>query len=555
MSRTKLIATIGPASESMEIIKKMANLGLSCIRINTAHIENGYITKVAKMVDDVNKSEGTYIGLMVDLKGPELRTGKFKDGSFKIDYNKKYKISYNKNDNPDILINYNISDFIDDKTLIAMSDGKLRFSVDSVNGDIINVTSLDSGSLRDNSRVNVPGKLLRLGSLTDRDRMFIEEGIKNNVNFYALSFVQSRENINELQDYLFERNCDAQLISKIETKSGYDNIDEIARASDFIMVARGDLGVEMPLKEVTIAQKKIIDESRKYATPTIVATQMLESMVNNDSPTRAEVSDITNAIIDGTDALMLSEETAIGRYPVEAIGYLSSISDYVDSMEIKYKEPESFAFDKVAFAISKGLKMISDYTNVDSIVAFTRSGFTARLVSSMRPGKMIYSVVSSDFLARSLNLLKSVVPVKIDESMKSKEIYDILVDINRSNKIRPGKKVLVVSGSPYFVFGGTNEIRLVTMGKFIGRGYPVGNSFSGYYEPDGSGDIIILDKYIKNFDYKKYKCVIIKGNVSDTIKNLFYENKILLLYNTEFDAELNEKTFLNIDGDTGIITA
>ena len=411
MTKTKIVATIGPASFDESIIIKMADKGLSTVRINTAHIDPGYITEVSKMIYKINSEHNKKLGIMVDLKGPELRTGKFPGGTLTIESGKIYNMSDGDSIKSDISINYKISQYIDKDTIIAINDGRVRFNVNSLENGIIKVRAMDNGILHDRSRVNIPGKYIELGVLTDRDKLFIEESLKNNVNFYALSFVQSRENVYELQDYIFDRKGQGDIISKIETKNGYDNIESIVKVSDFIMVARGDLGVELPLKEVAMAQKRIIDISHKYAVPTIVATQMLESMVNSDSPTRAEVSDVTNAILDDTDALMLSEETAMGKYPVEAVTYLYEISKYVESQAMSFPEPENFMVDPIAFSVAKGVKIMSSTIDVSSIIALTISGHTAKIISAIRPVNDIYAVVQSEWLARSLNLMKGVIPV------------------------------------------------------------------------------------------------------------------------------------------------
>jgi len=554
MSKTKIIATIGPASFDESILIKMANAGLSAIRINTAHIDPGYITNVSKMLNKINNDLKTNIGIMVDLKGPELRTGIFNNNIFNVIAGNKYIISDNNNSKYDILINHKIKEYIDDNTIIAINDGKVRFKVDKI-GNTIETTALDTGEIHSTSRVNIPGKYIKLGTLTDRDKLFLDEGLKNNVNFYALSFVQTAENVNELQDYIYNKNGNGEIISKIETKSGYDNIESIVKASDYIMVARGDLGVELPLKEVAMAQKKIIKISHKYAVPTIVATQMLESMVNSDSPTRAEVSDVTNAIIDDTDALMLSEETAIGKYPFNAVNYLNDISNFVESQDIKFSEPEDFIMDKIAFSVARGVRTMAESINVNSIIAFTKSGYTAKILSAIRPNNKIYAIVTSDWLSRSINLLKGVIPVKIPEKFLD-DIYSIINELSIQNFIKSGQRTIFVSGFPSLDFGGVNDIRVITVGKFIGRGYPVGNNVKGKVDINipGNGNIIILDNYNKNIDYKNYDAIIIKSNITNRIMDEFIKQNKTILYNTEISGDIKPGDEINIDADTGIIT-
>ena len=557
MVKTKIVATIGPASFDESTIIKMADKGLSTIRINTAHVDPGYITNVSKMVYKINSEHNKKLGIMVDLKGPELRTGEFPGGILNIEAGKEYNISDDGATKSDISINYKISGYLDKDTIIAINDGRVRFNVDSLENGIIRAKAMDNGVLHDRSRVNIPGKYIELGVLTDRDKLFIGESLKNNVNFYALSFVQSRENVYELQDYIFDRKGQGDIISKIETKNGYDNIESIVKVSDFIMVARGDLGVELPLKEVAMAQKRIINISHKYAVPTIVATQMLESMVNSDSPTRAEVSDVTNAILDDTDALMLSEETAMGKYPVEAVTYLYEISKYVESQSMSFPEPENFLVDPIAFSVAKGVKIMSSTIDVSSIIALTISGHTAKIISAIRPVNDIYAVVQSEWLARSLNLMKGVIPVVLPrEYAQSENIYEIISKISPLANLKPGEKTIVVSGSPSFYLGGTNNIRVLSIGTFMGRGYPAGKSIAGKVDINrsGSGNIIILDRYDSSLDYSKYDAAIIKSDVTNRIIDTFMQAGKTLVYNTELVSEIRGGSTISIDADTGIIT-
>ncbi len=557
MPKIKIVATIGPASFNETILKNMARKGLSVIRVNTAHTEPGYITSVSKMIDKINADCGTKIGLMVDLKGPELRTGNFPNGKLTINSGKKYIITDNDKIKHDILINHQFIEYIDDNTIIAINDGKMHFRVTDIKDGYVVVEALDSGEIHNTSRVNIPGKYIKLGTMTDRDLIFLNEGLSINANFYALSFVQKKENVYDLQDYIYDKHGRGEIISKIETKSGYDNIKSIVNASDYIMVARGDLGVELPLKEVVMAQKNIIKEAHKRAIPTIVATQMLESMVLSDSPTRAEVSDVTNAILDNADALMLSEETAIGKYPYEAVSYLTDISDFVESDKIDLIEPENSFTDKLAFSISRGLRKITEGIDIKSLIAVTKSGYTAKMISAMRPEQDIYAVVTSEWLARGLNLMRGVQPVVLSESfLSSSNIYDIVAELVKNKLIATGEKTIIVSGSPSQVFGGTNDLKIVNVGKFIGRGYAVGKNIRGKIDINGggNGNILYLDNYVKDMDYSKYDAILIKSYITGRIINYFIENKKTLLYNVELAKNINNNMEISIDSDTGLIT-
>ncbi len=402
MASMKIIATIGPACSDPETLKGMVRAGLNNVRINTAHIEKGYITKIRKMVDQVNEETKASVGIMVDLKGPELRTRAYDGGGrMEIKAGNTYRFSDDESDPRNIGVNYlNVIDTLEPGDLILVSDGKITLRVVQKSGNTVEVKALDSGGvIRDRGgRINIPGKVLNLGVTTERDELFIKEGIEaGGVEFFALSFVQTRENVEELQELVMSQGGDQLIVSKIETKSGLQNISDISRVSDFIMVARGgDLGgVEMPLEEVIVAQKQIIRESHKHGVPTIVATQVLESMVSNPVPTRAEVSDVTNAILDNADVLMLSEETAIGKYPVESVEYLKNISEYVERSYGNFAGPEEFLGNRIAYSIAMAARVVASEIRAAGILAFTQSGNTAKMLSAVRPPCPVYAVTTN----------------------------------------------------------------------------------------------------------------------------------------------------------------
>ena len=560
MPDTKIIATMGPASADMAVLEKMAKNGLSAVRINTAHADPGYIGKIKGMIDRVNKKLGTYIGVLVDLKGPELRTGEFPGGSFEVKAGSQYILAPEGTKGDVFTINYPaILNTLTTNDLILMSDGRFRFKVVKSGKNQATVKSLDSGRMRDRSRINVPGKYLDLGVLTDRDIIFLKEGIKENVEFFALSFVQKKENVEHLQKQIMTNGGDQLIVSKIETKSGLQNIRTISRVSDLVMVARGDLGVELPLEEVVVAQKKIIDESHRYGVPTIVATQMLESMVNSSSPTRAEVSDVTNAIMDNTDCVMLSEETAIGKFPAEAVEYLNRISTYVEDKVGDFREPDDFLGNRVAYSISRAAKVVASEIEADGIVAFTQSGNTAKMISAVRPCVPIYTIVTDPHLGRKLNLFRGIRPVRI-EPVKSDDgdLYETILSAEKSIKIRKGARLVITSGAPNFLFGGTNEVMVSTFGKFLGRGYPSGKSFRGIVAGKRvKGDILIVNEDIseERDDFRKYRGIIFTGKASHEVMETLESSGIPVLYNTKIREKISEGDEIFIDGYTGIINS
>lgn len=561
MAQTKIVATIGPSSDNLQTLGEMVRSGLSAVRINTAHIEEGYITRIKKLVDAVNSTEGSNIGVMIDLKGPELRTGRFPGGTFKVKEGEVYSLVPSAGDDRKITINYpSVFGNVEIGDEIVMSDGKVRFKVTGKSDRSSEIKAENSGELRDRSRVNIPGRYLDLGVLTDRDMTFLKEGVKNNVEFYALSFVQHRSNVTHLQKLLYDNGQKASIVSKIETKSGFDSIDSIASVSDYVMVARGDLGVEMPLEEVALAQKTIIKEAHKHGVPTIVATQMLESMVESSSPTRAEVADVTNAILDNADSVMLSEETAIGKHPADAVGYLSRIANYVEDIYRDFPEPEQFYGNRIAYSIARASKIIAREINADAILAFTLTGNTARMISAVRPEIPIYAAVTDPMTGRKLNLLRGVIPVQMPERFRTAtDLIEAVSYVESHDYFTKGERVVITSGAPYFLFGGTNDVRVMTVGTFCGRGYPMGPSLQGVLtkKTDGKGDIIIISTREWNREdvASRFKGIVFTVDISDEDKDYLSEQNKTVLFNTKIVKDIEEGSTVSIDGGTGILNS
>ena len=554
MPRTKIVATIGPASFKRSLLKTMFKNNLSAIRINTAHIEPGYIQKVKTVVDEINSDVHKHVGIMVDLKGPELRTGAFKNGSLQVNRGKEYTVGKGG----DIELNHDSAlASLHEGDQILLSDGKIRMRVTKAKGGKISVRSRDSGALRDRSRVNIPGKFIELGTLTDRDISFMEEGIGAGVNFFAQSFVQRDQDVIDLQKMINEKGGNQYVISKIETKSGMQNLKEIVRNSDLVMVARGDLGVELPLREVSVAQKEIIKIAHKVGVPAIVATQMLESMVKSSSPTRAEISDVTNAILDNADAVMLSEETAIGEFPVAAVRYLRMISDYVESEREEMPEPAEFFGNPVAYSIAKASKVVSQEIRADAILAFTKTGNTAKMISAIRPHAPLIAAVESEGVARKLNLYWGVEPTVLDlANLEDLDFNNVLNIILKNSSLKKGNRIVITSGAPYFVFGGTNEVRVATVGNFVGRGYPLGKSINGKItlKQSGKGDILVVSgNTVNESAASRFRGIIFTEDIAQKLKNDLISKKTTILYRTRLAGGIDEGQIVHIDGFTGVI--
>ena len=494
MPLTKIIATIGPSIQDYNTLKKIAISGMDCIRINTAHASIESVALIAGMRKKIEKETGKVVSIMIDLKGEELRI-LTKDGDVEIKEGMEYTITDSSFKNSRLAFNVGKAiDAANSGDIIVAMDGKVSLEVKTRTGNSLKVTAKTDGVIKNMGRLNIPGRYVPLASITERDRQFLQAGIDNAVEYCAMSFVQTSAQINELHDIIMSMKGQMKVIAKIETRKALDNISEIVSVSDVIMVARGDLGVEVPLSEVGMAQKEIIRAAHRRGVPTIVATQILESMVNSESPTRAEVSDITNAILDNADSLMLSEETAIGKYPEEAVKTLVRIASYVEGIVVHFPGPEDYLGNRVTFSISKATRVISDEVESDAIVVLTRTGNTARMVSAVRPSMKIIAVVKERVIAGFTTLLRGVTPIILDSEISdSVNLNEIISFIREKGMIKPGERIVVTSGIPEMVFGGTTEVKVVTVGDVIGRGFATGTDINGTMTraPDYSGEIII----------------------------------------------------------------
>ena len=556
MSLTKIIATVGPSIEDYSALKTLALSGMNCIRINTAHASEESIEKIVKMRNSLEIETGRIISIMVDLKGEELRI-LTKSGDIEIKAGKEYKISDKQFSAWDIAINLEKSiGVIEPGDLLIAMDGRVKFQVNKVENGVLTANALTSGTLKNKGRLNIPGRYVPLASVTERDREFLQLAIKHQIEFCAMSFVQSASQINDLHDLIMEMNGNLKIIAKIETKKALDNIREIVAVADVIMVARGDLGVEVPLSEVSISQKEIISVAHSNGVPTIVATQILESMVNSETPTRAEVSDITNAILDNADALMLSEETAVGKYPEAAVRTLSGIAEYVERKVKHFPGPDVYFGNRVTFSISKATRVISDEVSSDAIIVITRTGNTARMVSAVRPSMVIIAAVPQRLIAGFTTLLRGVIPVIIGSDLSETiTITQIIDQIRQKGMISTGNRIVVTSGIPEMVFGGTTEVKVMTVGDVVGRGFGSGKSMKGKLtiEPDYAGEIILIKEKIDINKVSGKKGIITERQLKREEAEKLRSSGITTLSGVVLFRELKNNTVISVDIETGVI--
>jgi pyruvate kinase len=425
MKKTKIVCTIGPASESKEVLRELFKSGLNVCRLNFSHGTHEEHKKRIENIKAVREELDMPIGIMLDTKGPEIRLGDFEDG----------KVEVSEGD----YFTFTTRDILGDKTIGPVKykglpeDGLVEFEViEVIDGTEIKCTVLNGGLIGNHKGVNVPNVKISLPAITEKDKSDILFGIENEVDFIAASFVRKASDVLEIRKILEENNGDyIEIVSKIENQEGVDNIDEILAASDGIMVARGDLGVEVNAEEIPMVQKELIRKSNTAGKPVITATQMLDSMIRNPRPTRAEVTDVANAIIDGSSCIMLSGETAAGKYPVESVETMYRIATRTEkSLDYKQILNSKFATSGVSTtnAIGKATCNTAMDLGATAIITATSSGYTSKAISKFRPKTPIIAATTTERVMRRLALVWGVYPVLSPYSDLTDDVIEFSID-------------------------------------------------------------------------------------------------------------------------------
>src|SRR5665647_756047 len=456
MRKAKIVCTIGPASESLEMLKKMINAGMNVARLNFSHgdfEEHGNrIINIRKACQELGKT----VAILLDTKGPEIRTGKLKEEPIELIQDEFIVLTTEDilGDKNRISITYqDLPGDVQIGSTILIDDGLIGIRVVGVQGTEINCVIVNGGLLGGKKGVNVPGVKISLPGITEKDTNDIIFGIQQGVDFIAASFVRKASDVLEIRQLLERHNAShIQMISKIENQEGVDNLNEILEVSDGLMVARGDLGVEIPAEEVPLVQKSMIRKCNIVGKPVITATQMLDSMQRNPRPTRAEASDVANAIFDGSDAIMLSGETAAGKYPIESLETMSRIAERAESAldyrEILTRQSQAQQIS-VTESISQSVANCALDLQAKAIIISTESGYTARMVSKYRPKAPIFAVTPNEGSMRRLALIWGVIPVLGKKARTTDEMFEVAVDsVMETGHIRLGDIVVITAGVP-----------------------------------------------------------------------------------------------------------
>ncbi|MBO8136684.1 MAG: pyruvate kinase [Desulfotomaculum sp.] len=484
MRRTKIVCTIGPASEDIEILKKMMKAGMNVARMNFSHGTHEEHAKRISLVRKAAAEVGKNIAVMLDTKGPEIRLGTFAEEPILLRAGDEFTLTTEeiKGDNTRVSVTY--KDLPKDVTVggkILVADGLIELKVIEIKDTEVRCKVVNGGELKSRKGVNLPGVHVNLPALTEKDEQDIMFGIENDVDFIAASFIRNAEDVLTIRRILEQNNADINIISKIENKQAVDNFDEILKVSDGIMVARGDLGVEIPAEDVPMIQKILIEKCNLAGKPVITATQMLESMTHNPRPTRAEASDVANAILDGTDAIMLSGESAAGKYPVEAVETMNRIAARVEESfpytEYFKKHREAKKRTKtVTDGISSAVCSVSDDLDATAILSATATGHTARMISKYRPKCPIIAVTPKPKVLRKMALIWGVEALLVRKITGTDEMIEESVKVAlTAGLIKGGDLVVITAGVPVGVHGTTNLLKVHTVGNVLARGTSIGN--------------------------------------------------------------------------------
>ena len=471
MRRAKIVCTIGPAVSSPEKIAQLIDAGMNMARLNLSHGTTTDHEKSFNAIRAAAKSKDQPIAILVDLQGPKIRLGKFQAGPYQLSVGDKFTITTEEMLGDKNKASTTYKDLPKDCQVgdqLLINDGKVVLEVLSKNNSTVETKVLVGGEISNNKGINLPGVSVSAPALTEKDAEDLRWGLKMGADFIALSFVRSAKDIDGVKKIMTEMNVQIPVIAKIEKPQAIKNIAEIVAAFDGVMVARGDLGVELPIEDVPMLQKQCVTLARENAKPVIVATQMLESMINNSTPTRAEATDCANAVLDGADALMLSGETSVGEFPLEAVKVMARIIERTEQVALNQISPLQHNPSTKGGAITKAATEVGAQVDAKYLIAFTQSGDSARRMSRLRSPIPILAMTPDQSTLNRLSITWGVEPllapmVKHTDEMVM-QVDNLLIN---SNRVKRGELVLIIAGSPPGIPGSTNAMRVHKVGDAV----------------------------------------------------------------------------------------
>ena len=513
MRKTKIICTLGPATDDEEVLRQLMLNGMAVARMNMSHGEHSDHKRRADMIKKLRAELNIPVALLLDTKGPEIRTGRFKNNKVNLETGQTFTLTTEDVEGDETRCSITFKDLPKDVqrgSRILIDDGLIEMKVTDVTKTDIVCHVVNGGTVATHKGINVPGVALSLPFISEQDKADIAFGVAQDFDFVAASFTRSAEDIIQLRGELEKNNCNnIRIVAKIENSEGVENIDEIIRVSDGIMIARGDLGVEIPMEEIPIIQKKLIAKAYSAGKQVITATQMLDSMMKNPRPTRAEATDVANAIYDGTSAIMLSGETAAGLFPVEAVKTMAIIAERterdIDYIE-KFRKRDIPERPDVTSAISHATCTTAHDLGAVAILTVSKTGQTARMISKFRPACPIISGTTEPKVLRQMNLSWGVIPILVDEKDNTDELFEHVVSVaQKEGYVHNGDLAVITAGIPLGVSGTTNMLKVHLVRDVLVSGMAVNhNSVYGRlcvcrseedaWENFKDGDILVIPK-------------------------------------------------------------
>ncbi|GLJ79302.1 pyruvate kinase [Microbacterium imperiale] len=477
MRRAKIVATLGPATASYEMVRAIIDAGVDVTRFNLSHGDYSEHevrwANVRKAADDA----GRPVAILVDLQGPKIRLGKFENGPHHLAVGDIFKITTEDILGTKEIVSTTFKGLPGDVTpgdFLLIDDGKVRVEVVSVDGPVVTTKVIVAGPVSNNKGINLPGVAVSVPALSEKDESDLRWGLQQGADLIALSFVRDAADVTRVHEIMAEEGRKVPVIAKIEKPQAVENLEGIIDAFDGIMVARGDLGVELPLEAVPIVQKKAVALCRRMAKPVIVATQMLESMIENPVPTRAETSDVANAVLDGADAVMLSGETSVGKYPVGVVETMARIVDSTETHGLDRIAPLTAKPRTQGGAITLAAMEVAQFIEAKFLCMFTESGDTARRMSRLRPEIPMIAFATDPAIRRRMALTWGIRSSLVEEVAHTDLMYHQVDDYFLSNGLAEvGDKVVVISGSPPGIQGSTNDIRIHKIGDAVNGRAPI----------------------------------------------------------------------------------
>ena len=475
MARAKIVCTLGPATSTPEMIRKLIEAGMDVARLNMSHGSHADHEKAYRMVREAADETGHGVGVFADLQGPKIRLGRFADGPVELEEGARFTITTRDVDGDATICSTTYDGLPGDVSAgdqVLIDDGKIHLRVVEVDGTDVHTEVEVGGEVSNNKGINLPGVAVSVPALSEKDEEDLRWALRVSVDFIALSFVRSGHDVDRVREIMREEGVMLPVIAKIEKPQAIDNLDDVIRAFDAFMVARGDLGVELPLERVPVLQKRVVEAARRNAKPVIVATQMLESMISNPRPTRAEASDVANAVLDGADALMLSGETSVGEYPLEAVQTMERIAANVEEhgsvvANIDW-QPQTRGG-----VIAKAAAEVAERVRAKYLVAFTQSGDSARRLSRLRTPVPILAFTPEDKVRCQLALTWGVETFKTDPVEHTDEmVRQVDEQLLKIGRVKEGDLVVIIAGSPPGIAGSTNALRIHRMGDAINEVAP-----------------------------------------------------------------------------------